>query len=225
MTNWIPPSSERPPYFPPHRWQKKLTLSCYWERFASAVHPNWSWDVYQTLPHVLSWNVKAIWLLHSHFCTPNTKCGPDALCHRLCFSRSIHGSWGEEKKKNNGDGAGLHVGFGDGCPAQGDGRCHAGTGGRSAPEADGPREGNAEQSDRPASSDAWADQRRKPPETPWTAGQDTLEGSFGSLKGSACVPWLREHFPAQLTRAYTSNFILKSFAQQCCSSFPLFDRP
>lgn len=134
----------------------------------------------------------------------------------LLFLHSIHGSWGEEKKKNNGDGAGVHISVRNGCPAQGDGRCHAGTGGCPATEVDGPWERNAELSDEPASSDAWTDQQRKPPETPRTGGQDTLEGSFRSLNG--CLRILgNTWFPAQLTRAYTNNFIFHSFSQQCCS--------
>lgn len=38
----------------------------------------------------------------------------------------------------------------------------------------GPWEGNAEQSNESAGSHAWTDQPRKPRETPWTHGQDTL---------------------------------------------------
>lgn len=142
-------------------------------------------------------------------------------CFFVCFE-----AYTVTEEKNNGDGTGLHVGVCDGCPAQGDGRCHAGTGGCSATEVDGPRQRNVEQSDQPASSDAWTDHQREPPETPWTGGQDTSEGSFSSLNGSACVPknaylgntW----FSAQLTHAYTDNIILKPFSQQCCSSSLLF---
>lgn len=87
---------------------------------------------------------------------------------------SLHGSRGEEEAENDSDGAGLYTSVGNGGPAQRNGRCHAGAGGRAAAEIDGPREGNAEQSNEPAGSHAWTDQPRKPREKPWTRGQDTL---------------------------------------------------
>lgn len=66
---------------------------------------------------------------------------------------SVHSSR-EEETENDGDGAGLHISVGDGRPAQRDGRCHAGAGGRTATEVDGPREGNAEQSNESAGGHA-----------------------------------------------------------------------
>ena len=79
-----------------------------------------------------------------------------------------------KERENNGDGAGLYVGVSDGHPAQRDGRRHAGSGRRTAAEVNGPREGNAEQSNESARKHARKDQSRKPRETPGAGGQDTL---------------------------------------------------
>lgn len=109
--------------------------------------------------------------------------------YRLLFS-SVHGPIEEEE--NDGDGASLYAGVGDGRPAQGDGCVHAGAGGRPAAEADGPREGNAEQSNESAGRHARADQPRKPRETAWTRGQDTLSvpftfSTFRPLTDTSCA--------------------------------------
>lgn len=171
------------------------------------------------LARIVSSVVRAVWRLHS----PHSPLkSPWCFVPFLLFC-SVHGSRGEEKTKNHGDGAGLNIGVCNSCPAQGDGRCHAGAGGRPATEVDGPRERNANQSDKPVGNNAWTDQQRKPPETSWPGGQDTLEVPFRSLNGASCVTkkvYFREHFPAKLTRAYTNILIFKPFFRQCCSSCP-----
>ncbi|XP_035800878.2 uncharacterized protein LOC111564014 isoform X1 [Amphiprion ocellaris] len=89
---------------------------------------------------------------------------------------SVHGS--NKEKENHRDGASFYSGVGDHRPAQRNGRRHAGAGGCPAAEVNGPREGNAEQSNESAHRYARTDQSRKPRETPGTGGQTIVQVPF-----------------------------------------------